>query len=97
MRLRDLQGLGPRSEEHLCSVGICTPDELRELGAVEAFIKMRNSGKVKPSVNFLYAMIGALEGRNWLDIAQNERASILMALEGFADLDKALVSDRIKI
>lgn len=97
MRLRDLKGLGPRSEEHLCSVGICTPEELKEQGAVEAFVKMRNVSNIKPSLNFLYALVGALEKRNWLDIAKNERESILMALDGFAELEKELANEGIKI
>ena len=38
-RLRDLQGLGPKSEALLIEVGITTVEELRALGAVRAFIR----------------------------------------------------------
>jgi len=97
LRLRDLKGLGPKSEAYLSSVGINNPEELEDCGAVAAFMKMRSEGKISPSLNFLYAMIGALENRSWVDIAQNERESILMALEGFAELKKELADEGIEI
>ena len=43
------------------------------------------------------AMIGALENKNWVDIARTERESILMALEGFAELEKELLNEGIQI
>ncbi len=96
-RLRDLKGLGPKSEEVLLSIGIGSPKELKEVGALEAFIRMKKHGGINPSLNFLYAMIGALENRNWLDIARDERESILMSLDGFAELERELANEGIEI
>ena len=79
------------------SIGIKSPKELEKIGALEAFIRMRNAEAINPSLNFLYAMIGALENKNWVDIARTERESILMALEGFAELEKELLNDGIQI
>ena len=97
MKLRELKGLGPTTEKQLAAIGITTPDELRAIGAVEAFIRLKRNGDITPSINFLYAMIGALEDRSWLDIAKNEKESILMSLEGFAELEKSLLEEGIKI
>ncbi len=96
-RLRDLIGLGPKSEAMLSAIGIKTPENLKEIGAVEAFIKLRQAADPKPSLNFLYAMVGALENRSWLDIARHERESLLMALDGFSELEKELANEGIEI
>ncbi len=79
-RLRDMKGLGPRCEEWLPLVGINTPDELRAADPFALYSRLR---KQVPgfSINGLYAMIGAIEDRNWLDIKRERRAEILMRLE----------------
>ncbi len=95
LRLRDLKGLGLKTEQQLIAVGINTPQELKEFGAVFAFLKLKAHHQNNISLNFLYAMIGALENRSWLDIAQNERESILMALEGYTELEQQLREEGI--
>lgn len=90
MRLRDLPGLGPKTEQQLEAVGISTPNELRKVGPTQAFLRIRERLTSKPSLNLLYALIGAVENRHWLDIAQNERESILMSLEGIEELERLL-------
>ncbi len=97
MRLRDLKGLGPKTEEQLGAVGINTPEDLRDVGALGAFVRLRKESSINPSLNFLYAMIGALENRSWLDIAKNERESILMSLEGYNELEKELLAEGVEI
>jgi len=37
-------------------------------------------------MNFLYAMVGALENKHWIKIAKTERERLLMELEGFGNL-----------
>jgi predicted transcriptional regulator len=36
-------------------------DDLKAVGPVQAFIHLREEGSIKPSLNFLYAMVGAIE------------------------------------
>lgn len=86
-RLRDLPGLGPKSEVWLTEVGISSPDKLREMGAVRAFIRLQNECSSKPGLNCLYAMIGAIEGENWLKIAKHEKSRLLAELEGYQELE----------
>lgn len=96
MKLRDLKGLGPKSEGCLIEIGITTPDELREIGPVRAFIKLKKECSVKPSLNFLYAMVGALEGRHWTDIAKSERGRLLLELDGYRELEEMLKSEGVE-
>lgn len=88
LRIRDLKGLGPKSEEQLRQVNINTPDELRAIGPVEAFIVLSELAGSNPSLNFLYALVGAVEDRDWRDVAREDRASLLLALEGHRELQR---------
>jgi len=87
-KLRDLKGLGPKSEMLLVEVGINTEEELREIGAIRAFIRLKKLSRTKPSLNFLYAMVGALEGDHWLNVAKHEKGQLLMELEGYKELEE---------
>ena len=95
-RLRDLPGLGPKSEEWLTEVGIKTPEQLKKIGAVEAFIKLKNESRSKPSLNFLYALVGAIEGEHWLRIAKTEKSLLLMELDGYDELEKLFKEEGIQ-
>ncbi len=88
--LCDLPGLGPKSESWLLEVGIDSPQKLRDLGPIQAFIKVRKVSGIKPGLNFLYALVGALEGEHWLTIAKKEKARILMALNDYEELEKIM-------
>ena len=95
-QLRDLPGLGPKSEELLIEIGIRTPDELKQIGAVEAFIKLRHESRSKPSLNFLYALVAAIEGEHWLKIAKTEKSRLLMELDGYDELEKLFREEGIQ-
>ena len=97
MKLRDLKGLGPKSEKCLQEVGIRTPEDLRSIGAVRAFMKLQKECSTKPSLNFLYAMVGALEDKHWADIAKSEKGRLLIELDGFRELEDMLGSEGLKL
>lgn len=86
MKIRDLRGLGPKSEEQLKAVGISTPEELRAVGAVTAFVALCETSANKPSLNFLYALVGALEDRDWRDVARKDRDRLFSELDGHHEL-----------
>ena len=92
-----MKGIGPKSEKCLYEIGIKTPEELKKVGAVRAFIKLRNECSIKPSLNFLYALVGALEGQDWRVIAKKEKSRLLMELEGHRELEEILKSDGLEI
>ena len=88
-----LKGLGKKSVECLQSVGIFTREDLMNVGPVAAFNRLTAAPGISPSLNFLYAMVGALENRHWLDIAQNERTQVLNQFDGYNELMKIMVSE----
>ncbi len=78
--LSRLKGLGSKSERCLNQIGVHTRAELARLGPVSAFLRLERAG-LKPSLNFLYALAGALENRPWTEIAKFERERLLLELE----------------
>ena len=93
MKLRDLKGLGPASEKMLQSVAIYTPADLEKVGAIWAFIKLKNNSATRPSMNMLYAMVGALKNKHWIDIAQIEKGRLIMELDGYQELEIILKAE----
>ena len=84
-RVRDLRNLGPRSEALLEQAGVRSVAQLRRIGALEAFWKVKRA-RLTNTLNMLWALVGALEpwpeGRNWRDVASsNERLGLMLALE----------------
>jgi DNA transformation protein and related proteins len=76
----ELDGIGPRSREMLKAAGITTLAQLRELGAVTAYVKVKQAG-CRPSLNFLWGLESVLTGEHWQAVAKKHRLSLLSALE----------------
>ena len=95
--LREMSGLGPKSENWLIEVGIHTPEELREIGAIRAYIRLENECSTAPSLNFLYALAGAIEGRSWLNIAKHEKSRLLTELDGYRELEELFQAEGMRI
>ncbi len=83
--LSELRGLGAKSAQQLQQIKIFTHADLQAIGAVEAFIALKKESikqqTSQPSLNFLYALAGALSDRDWRDMAQNEKGRLLAELE----------------
>ena len=84
--ITELRGLGEKSAEMLAAVGIKNDKDLRQVGPVHAYIAVRDQTDFNPSRNLLYAMIGALEDRDWRTIAQEQKTSLIFALDGYEQL-----------
>ncbi len=78
--LEALQGLGPQSAAMLQAAGIGSPRRLRQLGSVRAFHAVQLAG-LRPSLNLLWALEGALTDTPWRDVARTERTRLLLALD----------------
>lgn len=72
--------LGPVSAEMLRKIGIENIEQLRAVGAVPAYKKLIAVG-LKPSLNLLYAMEGALTGQSWQTVAREKKLTLLLLLE----------------
>ena len=72
--------LGPKSAEMLRSAGITSLEQLKALGAIEAFVRVKR-WHAGASLNLLWALEGALSGEPWQRVAKEHRTSLLLALE----------------
>lgn len=75
-----IPALGPKSRDMLRVAGISSLTQLREIGSVAAYIRVKRAG-CKPSLNFLWGLESAISGEHWRDVAKNHRTSLLLALE----------------
>jgi DNA transformation protein len=78
--LSTLPNLGPKSRAMLAAAGITSLAQLRRLGAVAAYSRVRRRSP-KASLNLLWALEGALTGLPWQQVAREHRTSLLLALE----------------
>ena len=82
--LQGLRNLGETSQKMLQTAGIFSTDQLRAIGSAAAFFRVQESGDAsKPSLNLLWALEGALTGRDWKEIANDShiRLNLLMQLD----------------
>lgn len=73
------RNLGPRSRAWLSQIGVQTPEALASLGAVPAYLALEARG-VAVSLNLLWALAGAIEGRDWRELARQDRPELLAHL-----------------
>ena len=75
-----LRNIGPKSAAWLRQVGLRTEDELRAIGALEAFMRVKRAG-FKPSLNLLYALEGALLDCHWQEVPEARRSELSRVVE----------------
>lgn len=78
-----LRNIGPKSAAWLRQVGIHEHAQLRELGAVAAFTRIKRAG-FRPSLNLLYALEGALCDCHWQEISESRRGELILAADAAA-------------
>lgn len=78
--IANLPNLGAKSQAMLAAAGITKAHQLRELGSVAAYLKVK---AVVPSasLNLLWAIEGGLSGQSWQEVARHQRTSLLLSLE----------------
>lgn len=75
-----LKNLGAVSAQWMESVGVRTRADLIRLGAVAAFLRVRDAG-FKASTNLLWALAGAERGLRWNAISVEDRERLLRELD----------------
>ncbi len=84
-----LRNIGPKSAAQLRQIGVRTLDDLRALGSLEAFVKLKRAG-FKPSLNLLYSLEGALLDCHWQQVPEARRSELILAADAAsATLPKA--------
>ncbi len=61
-KLSDLPNVGKVLEQNLIAVGIQTPEQLREIGSKEAFVRIRLNADPGACLHMLYGIEGAVRG-----------------------------------
>ena len=73
-----LLNLGPASARWLSAIGVHTRRDLEKLGAVDAYALLKAHG-YKASLNLVYAIEGALTGRDWNRLPAKRKAQLKAA------------------
>lgn len=74
--LAKLPSLGPASARMLAEAGVETPEALHEIGAVEAYRRLRFAFGKRVTASYLYALHVALNAMRWSDLGGAEKAAL---------------------
>ena len=78
-----IRNVGPKSAAWLRQIGIRTEEDLRKIGAVEAYRRVKLAG-FKPTLNLLYSMAGAEDDCHWTALSEDRKAALVLAAEGIS-------------
>ena len=76
MPLDALPGIGPATRNWLEAAGLSRVQDLRDMGAVEAYRQLRFMRPREVNLNALYALEAALRGCHWLDLPPEVKAAL---------------------
>jgi hypothetical protein len=72
-----LRNLGPKSARLLAETGIRTVAELRLIGPAKAYARAKTLAPKTVSLNLLWAIAAGLDDRDWREMTQKEKDSLL--------------------
>ena len=75
-----IKNLGPASEASFAKAGLTTAEELRALGAHEAYRRLLLSGQPPHFIGY-YVLVMALQGRRWNDCKGAEKVALRAAFD----------------
>ena len=75
-----IRNLGPAMDSACAKAGIQSADELREIGADEAYRRLLLSG-VRPHFIGYYVLVMGLQGRPWNDCKGNEKKALRLRFD----------------
>jgi DNA transformation protein len=75
--IKDAANLGPKSALWLAQIGITELEQVRQLGSIEVMLRLKRAD-IPVSLNMLYALEGALEGRHWQEIKRERKAELVV-------------------
>lgn len=80
LRIRDLKGFGPRSEEIFAQIGIHSAEAFMEADPYELYARLKADVK-GTGLNSIYAILGARDDMDWREVAKTRKHEILMRLD----------------
>jgi DNA transformation protein and related proteins len=96
--ITSIPNIGPASEAAFARAGIHSAEDLRELGADEAYLRLLNSGSAPHFIGY-YVIVMGLQGRPWNDCKGDEKKALRLRFDaikagiskkGRSDLEAAL-------
>lgn len=73
--LTTIRNIGPAQEKALTSVGITSAEQLRDMGADAAYVRLLQAG-TRPHFIMYYVLHMALQGRPWNDCKGDEKQKL---------------------
>ena len=89
--IHQIPNLGPYMARMLAEIEVVSEGQLRAMGAVEAYARLRFVVGKAVNLNALYGMDAAIEGCHWRDVSLDRKAELRRQLAaridptGFAD------------
>ncbi|MFC2121195.1 TfoX/Sxy family protein [Bacteroidota bacterium] len=71
--LTNLPNIGKTLAKKLIQAGINSPDELKNIGAENAIIRLKTIDNAGVCINMLYALEGAIQNIRWHGLSQNRK------------------------
>ncbi|MDR2837019.1 MAG: TfoX/Sxy family protein [Azonexus sp.] len=78
--IENLPNLGRYTAACLAEIGVSNADELRAMGAVEAYARLRFQFGRNITLNALWGMDAALSGIHWRHITEDRKRKLKMML-----------------
>lgn len=79
--IEDLPNLGPYMARRLADIGVTNADELRALGALAAYRRLKFQFGREMTLNALWAMEAALLGMDWRHLSNAQKEALRAQLE----------------
>ncbi len=87
--ISSLRNLGPRVEEYMANVGIHSAEELREIGYMAAYVKLRAHKPKIMNRMALYAIYGALTDQDCMRLPREIKDALEVELQAALAKQKA--------
>jgi len=85
----EIENLGASTIHILASVGIKQLCQLKQVGAVAAYNRIRKRG-IRTSKVLLYSLYGAIEGIKWQDLTKRDKARLIFEADEQFPLEKSI-------
>jgi DNA transformation protein len=81
MKIREMRNLGPFMAKVLAEIGVHTDDDLRKIGAVHAYVRLKFLHGRHVTLNALYAMEAALKDCHWRELSMKVKDDLRLRSE----------------
>ena len=82
--IADMPNLGPVMARCLAEIGITNEKELRQAGALAAYVQLKFRFGREITLNALWSMEGALTGTSWKDIPEARKRALRQELSTYS-------------